>query len=235
MKKEINSRVFMVAIISVLLLVAYNVIVFVIGGFDGHDATYWTSYAFMLVSFLVVAVTGLLLKNTIVEPTDWILHYPFYKYAVIYMGVEIVLSAIFMIIDNSDAWVWAFLLQFITFVVFSILIVSCFMAKSMIQEVTKKVEISTSFIKSLRIEVEMISQTATDGQVKAAFAKLAEAVRYSDPVSNSALSDLENSLASEINDAKMFIACGDNSSAMNCCNKASMLLLERNKRTKMMK
>lgn len=235
MNKKMNSNVLLVAVISAVVFIAYNVLVFAIGGFSDHTAVFWTSYVFMLIASVIVTVTGFMLRNTVVEPGDWIMNYPFYKHGIVYIVIELVLSVIFMLLEDNDIWMVAFVVQFLVLCVFAVLILSCFMAKNVIEGVGEKVAVKTSFMKTLRVDVEMLAEKAKGSQEREVFVKLAEAVRYSDPVSNSALEELEQSIAQEINDAKMFVACSDFASAVNCCNRASVLLLERNKKTKMLK
>ena len=77
----------------------------------------------------------------------------------------------------------------------------------------------------------MIAEKSSDPNVKTEFMKFAEDVRFSDPISNENLFELEKEIVFEVNKADSFISVGDSQGALACCQKAKLLLVERNKKT----
>ena len=47
----------LIALIGLILVAFYNVVVFVIAGFDGHTATFWLSYGGMMLAFVIAGVS----------------------------------------------------------------------------------------------------------------------------------------------------------------------------------
>lgn len=232
-----TSTKLIVSVMALIVLAAYNVVLFMVAGGD-HGATFWLSYAFMMIAFLSSVLCGASLMSRKPIPRDWLLAYPFYKHCTIYVISELVVSIIFMAAEDSVAWQLAFVIQLIMLVIFSVLIGSCFMARSIIENVQKSVKINTAFMKNLRVDVDMIVaklQEVQNPEVKKAFTELADQVRYSDPVSSDALTPYEEELKAQIDKANICITCNDNDGALECCKKAMLVLMERNQRCKLLK
>lgn len=230
------SRVKQSALLGGVIFLTYNVLLFVIAGFSDHGAPFWMSYAFMLAAFGSIVINALLLKNRKLQPCDFMFGYPVLKHCVIYLIIELILSIVFMLLDaNYISWIVAFVPQFLVLAFHIVLITSCFMAHDTIQEIETKVKDATNFIKLLRVDVEMVAQKCTHPEAKAAFESLAEDVRFSDPMSNACLFELEKQITLTVSHADYAVAQNDYSSAMLLCNQAKLLLTERNKKCKALK
>ncbi len=228
-----NSKFGMMALIAAIVFVTYNVVLFAVCGFSDHGGAFWISYAFMMISFATLAVSGLVLKGRTVQPKDWLLGYPVLKHCGIYLILEFIASITFIALDYIDCpWAIAFAVQMVLLAVHLVFIISCFMAKEMIENVEAKVNQKTSYIRLLKVEAEMIAERATDNDVKNAFGKLAEQLRYSDPMSSEALSDLENRISNLVEQAKVVT---EKSDLLRICNNISLLITERNKKCKVLK
>ncbi len=81
----------------------------------------------------------------------------------------------------------------------------------------------------------MVAEKTTNAAVKEAFLKLAEQVRYSDPMSNDNLFELEKQITLQVSNADSCITLNDIEGALQCYNRATLLLLERNKKCKALK
>ena len=228
-----NSKFGMMAMIAAIVFVTYNVVLFAVCGFSNHGGAFWISYAFMMISFATLAVSGLVLKGRMVQPKDWLLGYPVLKHCSIYLIFEFIASIAFIALDYIHCpWVIAFAVQMVLLAVHLVFVISCFMAKEMIESVDAKVHQKTSYIRLLTVEVEMIGKRVTEPEVKNAFEKLAEQLRYSDPMSNEALNDLENRISNLVEQAKNVVEKRD---LLRICNSISFLLTERNKKCKILK
>ena len=102
-------------------------------------------------------------------------------------------------------------------------------ARDEIARVESKVEKKVFYIKSLQVDAEMLANTETDPDVKAALIKLAELIRFSDPMSNDALVDLEK----EISDKFIELKTAEDKAAI--IKVLDSLIVERNKKAKLLK
>lgn len=217
-----------------LAFVAYNVVLFIAAGFEFHGPAFWVSYAFMMVSFAALAAAGCILGSRGMLLRDWLFGYPLIKHTIVYIACEFIVSTIFIAID-SYGWKLAFIIQFLLLAIYLVFAISCFLAKTTIEEVKEKVAVKTQFIRLLMVEVEGVENRCADAETKAEIAKLAEEIRYSDPMSDEALSDIEAELSGAVAELKSAVNAGDNDNAKFFCNKASMLLADRNNKCKALK
>lgn len=219
-----------------ICFVAYNAVLFALCGFKGHGGAFWTSYVFMLLGFATLTVSSILMKYKGYQPKDWLLGYPILKHCTIYITIEAIASILFMVLDYWQCpWAIAFAVQVILLAVHLVFIISCFIAKEMIENVQANVKENTSYFKLLKTDAETVAENAQNPEVKAAFAKLAEQIRYSDYVKAPALEGLEKQISDLINDSNACIVLNDYETALSNCKKAMILLSERNKKCQALK
>lgn len=230
-----SKKITKVAAILAIIFAAYNIALFAIADI-WHEGAFWVSYVFMIIAFGCVAAACVLLNQRQYVPRDWMFGYPIIKHSAIYVAVEFVASTIFMLLDSQGIyWITPFVVQFIILAVHLVFLISCFLAKDIIEDVETKVKDATTYIRLLQVDVEMVVSKASDPAVKAAFEKLAEEVRFSDPMSNPNLFELEKLIAQQVNNADSCITLNDTEGALQCCNRATLLLEERNKKCKALK
>ncbi len=221
----------MAALIFGIVFVVYNAVLFIIAGFEDHGPSFWISYVFMLVAFIALGVSSFLLSRRSNQPRDWLFGYPILSKGFIFIVVEFVLSIIFMALDAIDCpWEVSFIVQFLALAIYLVYIITCFMAKGTIENIQENVKQKTSYMKMLQADVEMMAMRAADPAVKQAYAKLGEAIRYSDPMSNDALALIEGQMSAMAIQANNFITAGNNEAALQTCEQLNLLLIERNKK-----
>lgn len=225
----------MLAAILAIAFVVYNVIFFILCGFTDHGATFWLSWAFMQVAFGAMICVGCILGRQGMFLRDWLFGYPIVKHSTLYLIIEFIVSTVFVVLDDRMPWGWALAAQLLLFAVYLIFAISCFLAKETITEVKTKVSDKTRFIKLLRADAEMLVEKCDDPALKEQCRKFAESVRYSDPMSNEALFELEKELAYTVSQCDSAIVAKEYEQASQLCAKASMLLMERNRKCKALK
>lgn len=232
---KINKNMKTAAIMLAIAFVVYNVILFVAAGFVDHNAVFWLSWVFVLLGFVTMAIVGVFLGEEGLHMRDWIFGFPMLRYTYIYIIGELVLSVIFMLCEHTASWKLAFILQFILICIYLVFVVGCFFAKRTIHEVKTNTKDKTTFIRMLRVDAEMLVEKCNDAETKALCQKLAEDIRFSDPMSNEALFELEKEITLAVSSCNDAIAAGDLETAKELCGKASVLLTERNKKCKVLK
>lgn len=236
MSNNSMSRTKQSVLIGGVAFLLYNVLLFVIAGFNYHGSPFWISYAFMLTAFGSIGVNAVLIKNRNLQPKDFMFSFPMLRHCAIFFVVELILSTVFMLLDSSDvSWILTFVPQCLALAIHVVLIVSCYMAHDTIKEIGNKVKDNTNYIKLLQVDIEMVAQKCTHPETKTAFERLAEDVRYSDPMSNDYLFELEKEITLAISNADLCVNQNDYATAMVLCKRAKMLLEERNKKVKALK
>lgn len=142
-----------------------------------------------------------------------------------------IFSIIFMILDNKvNIFVVSFVIQFIALIIHLLFVISCFVAKKTIEEIQVKTEQKTFYINSLKVDAEMIAQKTDDEDIKKAYIKLSEQIRYSDPISSEELVEIEDKIKETLQLGGEYVSYGDKKEALECCDKLKLLLIERNKK-----
>ena len=101
--------------------------------------------------------------------------------------------------------------------------------RSEIERVSVKVQEKTFYIKRLQADVELLASTETDTVIKSALMQLAEKIRYSDPISDEQLADIEDRITVKIAELK------SSADKVKIINELNSLLDERNRKCKLLK
>ena len=148
--------------------------------------------------------------------------------------VTLVLGCLAMAIPGLPSWIPLIVALLVTAIyVFSILKAAA--AAEIVESIDKKVQAKTTFIKTLTVDAQTLLARAKSEPVKNACKKVFEAVRYSDPMSANALTDVESRIRTEF-DALTDAVIADNvDDATASADELLTLIKERNSRCKMEK
>jgi hypothetical protein len=220
---------------GLILLAMYNIVLFAVAGFVDHEAPFWISYVFVMLAFGMIAVSAFYLGESGLALRDWLFGFPIIRHCAIYLTLELVLSIVFMALEYDIGWVLPFVAQVLLLGIYGILVLTCCVSKNTISEIGKKVQEKTRYIAVLQADVELLCMKCTDGELKAKLQKLAEDIRFSDPMSSPALKDVENALTASAAACSKALDDGDIALAGELSDKISQLLTERNMKCKALK
>jgi hypothetical protein len=94
-----------------------------------------------------------------------------------------------------------------------------------------KLKDNTTMMRTLQSKISQLASQTDNAGIKA----LAEEFRYSDPVSNDAITDAEADLAAAVDQLQAAFVDGDNEAMAQLCRKTTALLAERNRLCKLNK
>lgn len=109
-----KSKVFKV-IISLLFLVIFNVLFFVLGGTRQSDSN-WLCYGFITLSYLLMLATPLFFKA---KKGEAVLEYTLWMNASVYFFVELIVG-VFFIVGDCESVTWPLIIQSLLLVIFLI-------------------------------------------------------------------------------------------------------------------
>ena len=95
--------------------------------------------------------------------------------------------------------------------------------------VEEKNKVKRAFIQFLQTDIEMLAESESDAETKAALSKLAEKVRFSDPMSHEMLGELESRISTKVEEMKT------TAYKKALISEIEILLIERNKKCKILK
>lgn len=191
-------------------------------------ATFWVAYVFTAVAFaLQIAIWKFAFKGADTLKSKF-LGIPLISVGITYLIIQIIAFAVFMALPLTASWI-AIVVCALILGISAICLIGTETGREEIGRVEEKVEKKVFYIKSLQVDIEMLANTETDSDTKMALTKLAEKIRFSDPMSNDALSDLEAEITAKVKELK------------TAENKAEIitvldsLVIERNKKAKLLK
>ena len=222
MKKNKGMAYAVLAIAFILI----NVIAFAVP--TAKTATFWVAYVFTAIAFVSqIAIWNFAFKGADTLKSK-LLGIPLISVGITYLIVQIIAFAVFMALPLTATWialvVCALILGFS-----AICLIGTETGREEINRVEEKVEKKVFYIKSLQVDVEMLASAETDTDTKAALTKLAEKIRFSDPMSNDVLANLESEISAKVNELKSA------ENKLEIITVLDSLITERNKKAKLLK
>ena len=209
-----------------IVFALFNVIAFVIP--TDKTATFWTAYAFSVVAFAVeIPLWKIALgkKDTLKSK---FLGIPVIHVGIAYLIIQLIAFAVFMIFPTLPVWL-AVVVCAIILAISAIYAIAGQAGANEINRVEEKIRVKRAFIQFLQTDIEMLIEAETDVETKAALSKLAEKVRFSDPMSHEMLGELESRISAKVDEIKTA------SDKNDLIAEVTTLLTERNKKCKILK
>ena len=216
-----------------LLLGLFNLITFIVPGANKFGESFWIGYAFITVMFIGQLVCAYFVFNQDSNAKA------FYNISLLKLSVgglvsSFIFGSLCMIFSFIPYWVSTILCA----VVLVLNVISLLKAKvvvTAVEEVDKKVKTKTFFIKSITIDAETLMASADDEEVKAECRKVAEALRYSDPMSNDALASVESQITLAFSDLYNAVHSGNKEKVAPAAKNLLVLIADRNKKCMLLK
>lgn len=219
MKKNSSKGYLILGILFVLV----SVIAFAVP--SAKTAAFWISYAFTVIAFaaqIAIWKAGLGRNESLKSK---FLGFPVVHIGIVYLVIQIITLAAFLFIPTLPLWSAVVACTVVAGVSAACMIASD-VSRSEIERVSATVQKKTLFIKKLQTEVELQADAETDIATKSALTQLAEKIRYSDPMSDEQIVDIENRIAAKIAELK------SSTDKVKIINELNSLLDERNRKTK---
>lgn len=231
MTKKEKSGVAVYGIIFVLFNVIYLGIPF------PKTNVSWISYVFTLlaivISFLITAYAfkrGDTIKSKLYG-------FPIVRVGYLYAGAQLLfcfLISLIAVVTDVASWI-----PIITSVVLlGVAIIGVIVtdnAKDIVEHIEDQITVNTKVMTYFRLDMDSIVYSCQDSELKKKLERLAEDIRYSDPVSNDELKEIENQISEELKVLKNLIQVSDVEKATEKIKQIMDLLRERNYKCKAFK
>jgi hypothetical protein len=224
---QIKIRILAVAAV---IFTAYNAVVFTLPLTRG--SSFWTAYLFTVLAMALSLTVSLrtIGRSAISAFYRWPIMYVTW----VHLASQLAIGAVFIVLPVIPAWIGA-----ITGVIpLSLCLGVCITAggaDSEIERIDRAAGVKTSFLRSLRDEIEDMIAKTEDGKLRIMLARLAEELRYSDPMSDLSLAGLEDEIKIKTGSLGIAVSGGLSQDAMNACGELRRLLAERNRKCLSMK
>lgn len=209
-----------------IVFALFNVLAFVIP--TDKTATFWTAYAFSVVAFaaqIPLWKIALGKKDTLKSK---FLGIPVIHVGITYLIIQLIAFVIFMIFPMLPVWL-AVVVCSIILAISALCAIAGQAGANEINRVEEKIKVKRAFIQFLQTDIEILAESETDAATKAELKKLAEKVRFSDPMSHEMLGELESRISAKVEQMK---TTADKKALIE---EVDLLLVERNKKCKILK
>lgn len=189
---------------------------------------FWISYAFTVAALaaqIAIWKTALGRDGTMKSKFFGL---PVLHIGLVYFLVQAAAFAVFLLFPVIPAWI-AGVVCVVIAGVSAICIISADTGRGESERVEAKVQKKVFYLRALQAEVELLAEREADADTKAALTRLAEKIRFSDPMSHEQLAALENEISNKIAELKVA------SSTLEIITELNSLLDERNKKCKILK
>jgi hypothetical protein len=224
MKKQKN--LILTALIYAILVGVYNLLVFVI--FKERSSVFWMSYGFMTLAFGVQVVSMFLsFKKADVETV--FLGLPLASLSVYYLVAELCVSTIFMVFQNTGTTI-PLVIQTIILAAFLVIAIIALMVRDTVQIIGDSVKQKVVEHKAINVDVDMLVANCSNAELKTKLRKLSETIKYSDPMTNEVVADVEQRIHGKISNLRDYCENNAIDEAIKACSALEQLYVERNKK-----
>lgn len=209
-----------------ILFVLVSVIAFAVP--LAKNTAFWISYAFTVIAFAAQIIIWKSALGRTEALKSKFLGFPVVHIGIVYLVVQIIALAVFLFIPTLPIW-GAVVACAVIAGASAVCMIASDVGRSEIERVSSKVQKKTFFIKQLQTEVELQADAETDIATKSALTQLAEKIRYSDPVSNEQIADIEDRITAKVAELKKA------ADKTNCIVELNSLFDERSRKCKLLK
>ena len=224
-----NKGLSLVAVFIVLAV--YNMIAFVFP--FSRSGMFWTGYGFTMAAILLTTCVGFYalghegLKSKFY---GW----PLVSLAWRYLIIQLIVGFIEMIVSFIP-FQYGIVVNVILLGACLVGLIAIDIGKEEIERIDEKVKEKVFYIKSLQADVEGMVDRTTDEAAKKAVKDLAEAIRFSDPMSSPQLAAIENRIEAKAAGLDNAVNDSDFATMKSICDEIQQLIAERSRKCKKLK
>ena len=191
-------------------------------------AAFWISYAFTVVAFAAQIIIWNAALGRSESLKSKFLGFSVVHIGIVYLVVQIIALIIFLSIPTLPIWS-AVVACAVIAGISAVCMIASDVGRGEIDRVSAKVQEKTFYIRELQADVEMLEEQEQNPEIKISLTKLTEKIRYSDPMSNVALADLEDRIREKVT------ALRTADHKLEIIAELDLLLAERNRKAKILK
>lgn len=208
--------------------ILFNVIAFALP--TAKTSVFWIAYVFTVVAFASQIAIWKLAFSKAETLKSKFLGFPIIYVGIVYLIIQLLAFGVFLALPIIPNWI-PIIACTVILGVSSICLITTEIGREEIARVEAKAQPKVSSLKRLQSDIELIAEAQTDAEAKIVLESLAEKLKYSDPMSDESLIPIEDEISVKINVLKTQPTTDIHASA----KQIEKLLLERNKKTKLLK
>ena len=229
---KLGKKTLIVLIILAVIAAIYNVIYFAVPFDRSHsNAAFWITYGCTWAALVFAGVTVAIAFNR-KELKSKIFGIPVHCVGYALLLFQLLIDGVVMGVGNwYEVYYWIPLI--VEVILFGLSIIAVTIRneyRNFINRIDEKDVKKKEFIKELRVEVDSLVRANEIEALKPELEKLAETVKFTDPVSHSDVIDTEDQIVTEFEALQKAVVSGDTDKAKTQVEKIIALLNERKER-----
>lgn len=216
-----------------IVLVLYLLLVFLIP--FARTGVYWLSFGFTLVAFGVAGAAGYIAFVRHEDAKSRFYGFPVARIGIVYGAAQLVLGLVVMALAS---WTPLWLPVLVYVLMLGAACLGLIAADTVVEQIhiqDAKLHKDVRLMRSLQSKLNQLASQCDDSDAASALKKLSEELRYSDPVSSDALTEIERDLSAAVEELQAAVIDADSAAVKQLCRKTSALLAERSRLCKLNK
>ncbi|MBE6805144.1 MAG: hypothetical protein E7526_01270 [Ruminococcaceae bacterium] len=197
-----------------------------------YDLTFLIGMLIAFVGTIIAVAFVLALKVDTKE--KMFLNISQFKTAYIVTILSAILGGVYLFVAAVPDFI-VYIAAILAYALAVISIIKAKMAVSVVAGIDEKIKVHTFFIKTLTVDAQHLMNASKTAELKALTKKVYEAVRYSDPMSNAALVEVEDKIKNGFVDFENAVNAEDYELAASTAAELISLIDVRNKKCKLLK
>lgn len=226
-----NNRI-LIGVSFGVLFALYNVLVFTFA--NNFTTVFWFAYGFTFLAFILQVIGFFVSYGRKTTPNNTFLGIPITLIGLVYLCVQVIVGSIFMIFADMSLK----LTNVIQIIILAVYIVACsaaLFAKNAVSDIHDTTKEKLLFIKLLENDVIALQERATEPALITRLERLAELIKYSDPMSHPSLALIEQKITNKIDQLTEKAQDSKMAEVDDLCNQIELLMADRNRKCKILK
>lgn len=213
----------------VILLIAMVIVCVVAFAIPTAKTTsFWVTFIFTCVAFASqILIWNIGFKDNTPIKSKF-LGIPVVRVGYIYLVLQLIVLTVLVACPALPVWV-TIIINVLIVGISAICMITAEIGGDIASNVEERIQSRVFYIRELQTDIEMVAERESDFVIKQKILKLAETVRYSDPISSDRLSELEKRISDKVKELNN----ADDKSLI--VDEIELLLMERNKKCKIYK
>lgn len=215
-------------ILSLIFLVVFNTIFFVIGG-TSHPASVWVSYGFIHFAYLMIILTPLLIRES---SSSSVFGFSLYSISSVYFLIEFIVGLIFILVKN-ESYKFALIFQIIIAGIYIVLLFSNLIANEHTADNIVQHEEEVAYIKNAASRLKLLIGKAEDQKTNKELEKIYDLLHSSPSKSSIEVRSLESEIMDNIFKLENEVYSNNTDKVMTLIKTIESLVETRNRKVKL--
>ena len=220
-----------IAILTIITVI-FNVIAFLLP--ETRSGTFWCGYIFTMIALLSQPLFFYTAFGNSISLKKTFLGISIAQCSVGYLTIQGIWGTVCLFAPAINVKI-AVVISVVLLGFYLIAVISATLGRDVASDIDTKIKVKTFFIKSMLVDVETLVAKTDNSEIKIELNKLIETVKYSDPMSNQALANVESRISDKYSELEQAAISDNFVGVISLCKDINALFIERDKKCKLLK